>query len=206
MPSDRYTLKTLNALKEHYETPNPNALIKEVNYITDHYRAYIEKSPFFALATASEEGLDCSPRGDPAGFVQVIDTKTIEFPDRPGNNRLDSLTNIIRNPAVALLFLIPGQGNTLRINGTACISIDPELLKAHAYKGKLPKSVIQIKVDAVYFQCQKAITRSGLWKPELQLDSSQLPTAGQMIQSFSEEFDGDAYDRAYPERQKATIY
>lgn len=205
--TDPHQITSLEQLDEIYGKPSKRSLDKEINYISEHYRQFIEAAPFFALTTATEDGTDCSPRGDPAGFVKVLDEKTIQFPDRKGNNRLDSLRNIVRNPNVSLMFLIPGVGEAIRLNGKATLSVDPDLRAQHAMEGKIPKAVITVTVDTIYFQCQKAIYRSGLWTEEAKVDRSTLPTAGQITQALSSEpFDGDSYDKAYPERMKATAY
>ena len=205
--SPKNTVSTIEALEAIYGEPLPQSLVKEIDYISDHYRSFIEKSPFMVLASVAEEGLDCSPRGDPAGFVRVVDEKTLMIPDRRGNNRIDTLRNIVRDPRVSLLFLIPGVGETLRINGRAEISVDPELCASFDMNGKTPRSVIIVTADRVYFQCQKALARSRLWDPDAQVERKELPTAGKILQSLSrDEFDGEAYDRNYPERLKKTIY
>jgi uncharacterized protein len=194
----------LNAL---YDAPVPTSILKEVDHITDDYRRLIAASPFAILATAGPEGLDCSPRGDPRGFVRVADAKTLMIPDRRGNNRIDSLRNIVRDPRVALLFLIPGIGTTMRVNGRAQLSTDPDICASFAMQGKNPKCVIVITVDRAYTQCQKAIVRSKLWDPLLHVAKSELPTVGEMMEKLSPgEFDGKAYDAEYPERMKRTIY
>lgn len=201
------TVSSIEELEAIYGEPLGQSLVKEIDYISDHYRAFIEKSPFVVLASVAEEGLDCSPRGDPAGFVRVVDNKTVMIPDRRGNNRIDTLRNIVRDPRVSLLFLVPGVGETLRINGRAEISVDPELCDSFAMAGKLPRSVIVVTADRVYFQCQKALARSKLWKAEAQVERTELPTAGDILKSLSNgDFDGAAYDRDYPERLKKTIY
>lgn len=201
------TVSSIEELEAIYGEPLGQSLVKEIDYISDHYRAFIEKSPFVVLASVAEEGLDCSPRGDPAGFVRVVDNKTVMIPDRRGNNRIDTLRNIVRDPRVSLLFLVPGVGETLRINGRAEISVDPELCDSFAMAGKLPRSVIVVTADRVYFQCQKALARSKLWKAEAQVERTELPTAGDILKSLSKgDFDGAAYDRDYPERLKKTIY
>ena len=201
------TVSTIEELEAIYGEPLPQSLVKEIDYISDHYRSFIEKSPFMVLASVAEEGLDCSPRGDPAGFVRVVDEKTVMIPDRRGNNRIDTLRNIVRDPRVSLLFLVPGVGETLRINGRAEISVDPELCASFDMNGKTPRSVIIVTADRVYFQCQKALARSRLWDPDAQVERKELPTAGNILQSLSrDEFDGEAYDRNYPERLKKTIY
>ncbi|MBG04327.1 MAG: pyridoxamine 5'-phosphate oxidase [Rhodospirillaceae bacterium] len=201
------TVSTIEELEAIYGEPLPQSLVKEIDYISDHYRSFIEKSPFMVLASVAEEGLDCSPRGDPAGFVRVVDEKTVMIPDRRGNNRIDTLRNIVRDPRVSLLFLVPGVGETLRINGRAEISVDPELCASFDMNGNTPRSVIIVTADRVYFQCQKALARSRLWDPDAQVERKELPTAGKILQSLSrDEFDGEAYDRNYPERLKKTIY
>lgn len=194
----------LNAL---YDAPVPTSILKEVDHITDDYRKLIAVSPFAILATAGPEGLDCSPRGDPRGFVRVADAKTLMIPDRRGNNRIDSLRNIVRDPRVALLFLIPGIGTTMRVNGRAHLSTDPDICASFAMQGKNPKCVVVITVDRAYTQCQKAIVRAKLWDPLLHVAISELPTVGEMMERLSPgEFDGKAYDAEYPERMKRTIY
>jgi len=201
------TITSIEALEAIYGAPVLAATIKEIDYISEHYRAFIEKSPFVALSTVGPEGLDCSPRGDPAGFVEIEDEKTVLIPDRRGNNRIDSLRNIVRDPRISLLFLIPGIGETLRINGTAEILVDKDLLKRFEMQGKLPRSVIRITVDRIYIQCQKALVRSGLWDPSTQIDRKTLPSVGEIMSTLSKgEFDGKAYDANYPERLKQTIY
>ena len=194
-------------LEALYDAPVPTSIVKEVDHITDDYRKLIEASPFAILATCGPEGLDCSPRGDPRGFVRVADPKTLMIPDRRGNNRIDSLRNIVRDPRVALLFLIPGIGTTMRVNGRARLSADPDLCATFAMDGKNPKCVIIIIVERAYTQCQKAIVRSKLWDPAMHVAKSALPTVGEMMERLSKnDFDGKAYDAEYPERMKRTIY
>jgi PPOX class probable FMN-dependent enzyme len=201
------TVSSIEELEAIYGEPLGQSLVKEIDHISDHYRAFIEKSPFLVLASVADEGLDCSPRGDPAGFVRVIDEKTVMIPDRRGNNRIDTLRNIVRDPRVSLLFLVPGVGETLRINGRAAISVEPNLCASFEMNGKLPRSVIVVTAERVYFQCQKALARSRLWKPETQVERSELPTAGDILKSLSHgEFGGADYDRNYPEHMKKTIY
>ena len=183
------------------------AIAKEIDYLHPHYRAMIEASPFVVLATSGPEGLDCSPRGDPSGFVHVLDDKTLLIPDRRGNNRVDSLRNIIRDDRVALLFLIPGVGETLRVNGRASISVSPGLIERYAFRGTLPRSVLVVRVERVYFQCPKALVRSELWNPEKQITRKALPSTGTILAEVTAGLiNGEQYDRDYPERLRTTIY
>src|SRR6202167_2308548 len=167
---DENLIRDEGALEAIYGVASGGAISKEIDFIHPHYRAMIEASPFLVLATCGPEGLDTSPRGDPAGFVHVVDQKTLLIPDRRGNNRADSLRNIIRDPRVALLFLIPGVGETLRVNGTAVISTNPALIERFPFRGTLPRSVIVVTADRVYFQCPKALVRSELWNPDKRVD------------------------------------
>ena len=199
-------LASAEALEAVYGDPVPQSEAKEIDYISDHYRAFVEASPFMVLSTVGPEGTDCSPRGDPPGFVRVHDRNTLLLPDRRGNNRIDSLRNIVRDPRVSLLFLIPGVGETLRVNGRATIVTDPDLCASFELQGKLPRSVIVVTAERVYFQCQKALARSRLWDPETQIARSELPSTGTMIQALLSDFDGSAYDANYPEHMKKTIY
>jgi uncharacterized protein len=153
-------IATVEQLEAIYGQPNEASTVKVSAKITPQYRALIDKSPFAALATCGPEGLDCSPRGDVCGFVRVHDEKTLMIPDRRGNNRVDSLRNIVRDPRVALLFLIPGSGSTLRVNGRAQVSVHPDLLASFEVDGTAPRTVIIITVDEIYFQCARAIVRS----------------------------------------------
>ena len=193
-------------LDRHYGSPVKAALIKEIDHLSPHYRTFVEKAPFVMVATVGEGGLDCSPRGDPPGFVRVHDEKTVLLPDRRGNNRLDTLRNLVRDPRISLLFLIPGVGAPLRINGRASIVTEPEIREAFTIQGKAPASVLEVTVDQVYFQCQKALVRSKLWSSEVQIERKDLPSTGQMLEALASDFDGDAYDRNYPQRLKESIY
>jgi uncharacterized protein len=189
------------------EPPLANALTKEIDRINGSYRALIEAAPFFALATNGPEGLDCSPRGDPAGFVRVADEKTLLIPDRRGNNRIDSFRNIVRDPRVALMFMIPGCGEVIRVIGTAAISADPELCAQFVLHGKTPKVVLIVTVEHVYYQCPKALVRSRLWEPSTWVDRKTLPTPGKILAEITDgQHDAERHDREYPERLRATIY
>ena len=203
-----HVISTLAELEALYpEGVYPPAKVKETDRITKAYQALVEASPFCAMATSGPNGLDCSPRGDPKGFVRVLDEKTVVVPDRRGNNRIDSLRNLIEDPRVALLFLIPGVSETLRIMGRATISTDPELCASFTIQGKAPRCVLKIAVEQVFFQCAKAIVRSKLWDPSIQVQRATLPTAGKILAEISGgKMGGEEHDRLAPERMKATIY
>ena len=201
------TITTLAELEALYGDANPISLKKEVPRLTPAYRQWIEAAPFFALATTGPGGLDCSPRGDPAGdLFHVSDDATLLIPDRRGNNRIDSLRNIVADPQVALLFLTPGINECLRINGRASISIDPGLLARLTKDGKAPKTVIIVKISSVYFQCARALVRARLWDPAAIVDRARVPTAGQMTKAADPTFDAAGYDTALPSRQADTLY
>lgn len=201
-------IATIEALEELYSPPpNEASTVKEVASITPHYRALIEASPFAALATSGPEGLDCSPRGDAAGFVRIHDERTLLMPDRRGNNRIDSLRNILRDPRVALLFLIPGVGTTLRVNGRAWLTADAALRASFQTDGKPPRTVVVIEVDSIYFQCARAIVRADLWNPARHRDPRTLPTPGAILDTLSEaRIDGTSYDAAWPDRARQTMW
>ena len=202
-----HTISSVQQLEALYGTPGETSLVKELDRIIPEYAAFIEASPFVALATSGPEGLDCSPRGDLAGFVRVQDERTLLMPDRHGNNRADSLKNIVRDGRVGLLFLVPGSGTTLRVNGRAELSIDPELRASFAVEGKTPRTVIVIAVEAVYFQCARAIVRSDLWNPAKHVDPKSLPTPGAILAAVSaNRIGGESYDREWPERAKKTMW
>ena len=200
-------VQSIAALEAIYGAPAENSLRKETDRATPEYRALITASPFLALATSGPEGLDCSPRGDLAGFVRVQDERTLLIPDRRGNNRIDSLRNIVHDPRVALLFMIPGSGNTLRVNGRAQISVVPALLDSFLMDGKAPRSVLVVTVEAIYFQCARAIMRSDLWNPAKHVDPDSLPTPGSILSALTDaRLGGEAYDKAWPERAKASMW
>jgi PPOX class probable FMN-dependent enzyme len=200
-------IATIDELEAIYGQPNEASTVKVADRITPQYRVLIDKSPFAALATCGPEGLDCSPRGDLPGFVRVHDETTLMMPDRRGNNRVDSLRNIVRDPRIALLFLIPGSGSTLRVNGRARVSADADLLASFKVDGKAPRTVIVMTVDEIYFQCARAIVRSDLWNPDRRVDPKSLPTPGQILAEMSENrVGGEDYDRAWPERARQTMW
>ena len=200
------TITTLDELQAVYGDSHERSRRKELPRLIVPYRALIQASPFVVLASAGPDGLDCSPRGDAPGFVHILDDQTLLLPDRPGNNRIDSLRNIVLNPQVALLFLIPGVGESLRVNGRAEISLDPELLELGRAQGKLPRSVLRIRIDSCYFQCSKAAVRSGLWDVSRQVERASLPSAGDIFRCIYDEFDVEAYERDLQQRLRTSLY
>lgn len=207
MQQNDHRITTLEALEARYEKPYGPSIVKEIDHINADYRRFIEAAPFFALATAGPEGLDCSPRGDAPGFVRVQDEKTLLIPDRRGNNRIDSLRNIVSDPRVALLFLIPGIGETIRVNGRAGISTDPALAEGFAVNGKTPRTIIVVAVGRVFFQCSKALVRSKLWDPARHVARASLPSAGTILASISGgKVGGPEHDRGQPQRIQETLY
>ncbi len=207
MSAAEYQVTTVEQLEAIYGTPKGASVAKEIDHIAPAYRRLIEASPFVAIATGDEHGFDCSPKGDAPGFVRVVDDRTLAIPDRPGNNRIDGFRNIIRNPHVALLFLIPGIGETLRVNGRASISIAPSLLQSFAVDSKLPRSVLVVNVDTVFFHCSRAIVRSKLWDEASKVDRRSLPSTGSMIAEVSAgKLGGEAYDRELPDRIRSSLY
>jgi PPOX class probable FMN-dependent enzyme len=200
-------ISSVDQLEALYGQPVEAATVKEVAHLTPHYRAYIAASPYAVLATSGPEGLDCSPRGDRPGFVRIHDDSTLMLPDRRGNNRVDSLRNVVRDPRVALLFMIPGFANTLRVNGRAHLSVEPGLLQSFAVEDKAPRSVMVIEVASVYFQCGRALVRSDLWNPAHHVDPKSLPSAGQILAALSQDrVGGEPYDREWPGRAAKTLW
>jgi uncharacterized protein len=202
------SIKTIEDLEAIYNIkPVLASTAKELDHIAPAYQNMIELSPFVSLATIGPDGLDCSPRGDFAGFVKILDPKTLAMPDRRGNNRIDSLRNIVADPRVALLFLIPGSGTTFRVNGKAYLTADPELCQSFAVEDKLPRSVIIVKVEACYFQCARAILRSGLWDPTKHVAKDAVPTTGEVLESLTKgEISAAEYNRDWPGRAKVSMW
>ncbi len=200
-------ITTIEELAGRYGPVGEASTAKVADRVTREYGAMIAASPFAVLATCGPEGLDCSPRGDRPGFVRVHDERTLLLPDRRGNNRVDSLVNVVRDPRVALLFLIPGSGSTLRVNGRAFLETDAALLDSFAVEGKAPRSVMVIEVGEVYFQCARAIVRSRLWDPAGHVDPKTLPTPGEILAAMSGDRVGGAdYDRTWSERARQTMW
>jgi len=202
-----HLITTIEQLQSLYGEKMGASVIKEIDHINVGYRKLIEAAPFVTVATSGPEGLDCSPKGDAPGFVHILDDKTLAIPDRPGNNRIDGFRNIVRDPRIALLFLIPGVGETLRVNGRASISVDPELMQSFAVNGKLPRCVLVVRIESIFFHCSKAIVRSKLWDEAAKVDRKRLPSTGTIIAELSQgKMGGEIYDREAPEKIKAMLY
>jgi len=206
-PDPRFDICSESALVRLFDAPKEASLVKELDRVDANYAAWIAASPFLVLCTAGDTGLDASPRGDAAGFVEVVDPKTLLIPDRRGNNRMDSLRNLMVDPRVALLFLIPGLGETLRVNGRARVNTDPATLSRFEARGVTPRLVLVVSVDAAYFQCSRAVVRSDLWNAEHHAVRDTLPTPGKILTDATRGgIDGAAYDRDLPARIKSTLY
>ncbi len=203
-----HVIETVDELRSSYGAPSERAVKKSLDHLDRHCRRFIELSPFVVLASAGADGrVDCSPRGDPAGFVAVLDDRTILLPDRRGNNRADSLTNVLENPYVGMLFMIPGVDETLRLNGTAKLTTDPARLDPLAVNGRAPRSGLVVEVEEVFLQCTKALVRSRLWADETRVDrKAALPSFGQMLADHIGESDGEAVDRELRARLPETLY
>jgi hypothetical protein len=199
-------ISSVEDLKAIYGEVTDASTAKVTHFLTPAYRRMIEMSPFVALATVGPEGLDCSPRGDQGAVVRIEDDRTLALPDWRGNNRVDSLLNIVRDPRVALMFLIPGSNSAMRINGRAVVSVAPDLLQSFEMDGRHPRSVVVITIDEAYFQCARAVMRAELWNVERQVAVDELPTPGEMLKSAKEDFDRDTYDREWPARAAKTMW
>lgn len=206
-PDPLFTVTRPDDLRQRFGAPAQASLAKVRDHIDADYRALIMASPFLIMATSGPDGLDCSPRGDPAGFVEVLDDKTLVIPERRGNNRIDSLNNLLHDARIGLIFLIPGVGETIRVSGRATISLEPDLLGRFIHGGALPRLVIVVSVETVFFQCARAVMRANLWNPAHHRDRASLPSAGQLLRSAAGgRFDAETYDRELPARLKSTLY
>lgn len=199
-------ITSVDELTAIYGAVSEASTAKVTRSLTPAYRRMIDMSPFVALATVGPEGLDCSPRGDRGTVVRIEDDRTLALPDWRGNNRVDSLMNIVRDPRVALMFLIPGSNSVMRINGRAVVSVAPDLLQSFEMDGRHPRSVILITIDEAYFQCARAVMRAELWDVEKQIAAESLPTPGEMLKAAKEDFDRETYDREWPERAAKTMW
>jgi PPOX class probable FMN-dependent enzyme len=207
MSYNDHLIKSVEQLQTLYGEKSKGAVLKEIDHLSSGYRKLVEAAPFVVVATAGPEGLDCSPKGDAPGFVRIIDERTLAIPDRPGNNRVDGFTNILRDPRIALLFLIPGVGETLRVNGRASITVDAELMQSFSINGKLPRCVLIVHIERVFFHCSKAIVRSKLWDAGARIDRKSVPSAGTLLNELTHgELGGESYDREAPDRIKASLY
>lgn len=206
MDNPDHIIRDLASLRAIYGEPAGAAVSKQVDHLHPHYQSLIRASPFCVLATVGDT-VEITPRGDAPGFVEIADAHTLLLPDRRGNNRIDNLRNILRDPRVSLLFLIPGVGETLRVIGTAQISVDPALLARFVVNNQLPRSVLVVTVESCFFQCAKALMRSKLWDPATQIARDSLPSNGTILADITRgEFDGAAYDKIAPQRLKDTMY
>ncbi|MEE9453067.1 MAG: pyridoxamine 5'-phosphate oxidase family protein [Paracoccaceae bacterium] len=197
-------IETIEQLEALYGTPKAASVVKITDHITAEYGAYIKVSPFCALATVGPEGLDCTPRGDNGQVVFIEDDKTLSLPDWRGNDRIDTLRNIIRDPRLSLMFLVPGSNTIVRVNGRGRISATPKLLQRFAKSGKVPRTVLLITVNEVYFQCARAVMRAGLWEGK---PAPALPTAGQILSSMTDgKVGGTQYDKTWPARAEKTLW
>jgi uncharacterized protein len=195
------TIASEAELRDVIGSTTPVVQSKISDRLNDLTRQFIERSPFMLLATSATDGTcDVSPRGDPAGFVHILDEKTLLVPERPGNKLADSLRNVLDNPHVGLLFLIPGVGDTLRVNGHAALTTDATLLEPLAVEGKTPKLGLLVEVDEVFTHCSKAFIRSDLWNPERHIERSELPSQGEILHSLNSTVDADQYDVERAER------
>ncbi|MET1411526.1 pyridoxamine 5'-phosphate oxidase family protein [Roseibium sp. HPY-6] len=211
-PKPELTIRDEASLRALFPATHELAIKKCQATLDKHARDYIARSPFLCLGTQNADGkADVSPRGDPAGFVKVVDRETLVIPDRPGNNRLDSLVNIVSNPSVGLLFLIPGFDDTLRVNGTASLVVDPDLLETLSINGRAPTIAILVKVTSVFMHCAKAFRRSHLWDPDRFLDRSEMPSLMNIILDQTEGAPQDdtqmnELDQKLEEEYRNTLY
>jgi PPOX class probable FMN-dependent enzyme len=204
---DTNAVKSVDQLEQIYGQPIPTSIVKEVDRLNEVYRKLVEAAPFVVIATSGPDGLDCSPKGDLPGFVRIVDDKTLMIPDRPGNNRLDGFKNLMSDPRIALLFLIPGCAETLRVNGRASVSVDPALRESFAVNGKPARAVLVVHIETVFFHCAKAIVRAKLWDPAAQIDRKDLPSAGKIIAEVSGgKLGGEQYDKEAPARIQSMLY
>jgi PPOX class probable FMN-dependent enzyme len=207
----QFVISDEQALRSLFEATHALALQKCLDTLGPHAQEFIRRSPFLCIGTQNMDGrADVSPRGDPAGFVKILDERTLAIPDRPGNNRLDSLVNILANPCVGLLFIIPGFDDTLRVNGRATLATDPELLASLSVKGRAPKLAIVVAVSEVFIHCAKALRRSHLWDPHQFQDRSEMPS---LIKFILDETTGSPseqemrkIDDGLEEEYKRTLY
>jgi hypothetical protein len=204
---ESYSVTTLEQLAAIYDRPAERVIKKELDHVDAPGRAFIAASPFLVLATGGEAGLDCSPKGDKPGFVEVEDDgRTLLIPDRRGNNRIDGMKNIVEDPRVGLIFLVPGAGETFRVNGRARISVDPALKRRFAVDGKEPRTVIVVTVEQAFQHCPKALIRSNLWKAGAGERPESVPTLGGFYAARGIVADKRDFDEAYAKRLPGELY
>jgi uncharacterized protein len=197
----------LDELREIYEPPSDRAVKKQLSRLDKHCRAFIARSPFVVIASSDPSGrCDASPKGDAPGFVQVLDDETLLIPDRLGNNRIDTIGNLLERPGVGLIFFVPGLNETLRVNGRARITTDPALLEPLAVNGKVPRSGILVAAEEIYFHCGKALIRSDLWNPEKQLRKSEFPSLGRILADQIGGISVDESERVTAESYRTRLY
>ena len=194
-----------DALRDVYKQPNPRSVAKELKRLDAHCRRFVELSPLVVIGTSGHAGQDVSPRGGPPGFVTVLDDNTLILPDFPGNNRLDSFENILENPSIGMLFLVPGVDETLRVNGRAEIDTDLALRTMGTVDGRLPATVIRVAVEQAYLHCAKALMRSGLWDPTAHVDRASLPSMGEMLKDQVNWATAETQEQML-QRYKETLY
>ena len=201
------TIEDVEQLRESYGAPSERALKKQLNRIDKHCRDFIARSPFLVIASADPSGrCDASPKGDAPGFVQVFDDTTLLIPDRLGNNRIDTLANLLARPGIGLIFFVPGINETLRVNGRACITTDPALLEPLAVDGKVPRSAILVTAEEIYFHCGKALIRSDLWNPDKQVRRSDFPSLGRILADQIGGISVEESERYTAESYKTRLY
>ena len=200
-------IETIAELEFLYGTPALASTVKVADHLTPEYSKWIEASPFCAICTVGADGTDASPRGDTQQVAFVLDQETLAIPDRRGNNRIDTLRNIVEDGRVSLMFLTPGSGTVTRVNGTAYVTAEVEVLERFVVQEQLPRTVIIIKVAEVYFQCARAVMRSGVWIPDSWPDLDQLPTVGKILETMSKgDVDAAQYDSEWPSRAEKTLW
>ncbi len=200
-------IRSETELRERYAQPSARAVGKQLSALDAHCRHFIAHSPFLVMGTAGADGsVDVSPKGDPPGFVAVLDDRTLLVPDRPGNNRLDGMRNVLQNPQVGLLFMIPGVNETLRVNGTARIVEDPERLAALAVQGKAPKTALEVAVREAFLHCPKAYVRSALWDPEARVGAGTIPSMGRMLADQISGVDAQETDAHIAQANRTGLY
>jgi len=200
-------ISSIAELEQFYGSSSKTSAAKVLSRLSPSYASFIKASPFVALASVGEDGLDCSPRGDRGNVVTIADNKTLLLPDWRGNNRLDTLRNIVMDPRTSLMFMVPGSEMVLRVNGRAIVSADKDICTSFEMEGKHPTTVIVIDINEVYFQCARAIKRAKLWDAISQSAAINLPTAGEMLnEATNGEFDGKEYDKNWPKRAEKTLW